>query len=63
MCGFHMAGEEYVNKRVVDMVKQKAKAEMAQLEQDLFSVIQAMEQVLAVQAALVCWSYDICNVK
>jgi hypothetical protein len=42
---FTCAGEEYINRRVVNMVKQKAKDEMAQLEQELYSVIHAMEQV------------------
>jgi hypothetical protein len=33
-----------IHKRVVDMVKQKAKQEMAQLEQELLAVIHAMER-------------------
>jgi|SouAtlMetagenome_1021521.scaffolds.fasta_scaffold160596_2 hypothetical protein len=37
-------GTEWFHQRVVNLVKEKAKAEMEQLEQELLKVIQAMEE-------------------
>jgi hypothetical protein len=38
-----LTGTEWIHQRVVELVKQKAKEEMAQLEVELMCVIQAME--------------------
>jgi hypothetical protein len=37
-------GTEWIQRRVMELVKQKAKAEMVQLEQELLGVIRAMEE-------------------